>query len=170
MSAILAILSVLGWSWEALRTIWKHFAASWGGLGGLLERLGAPLGGSWDLLSASWEPLGASWAPLGGILGASWAHLTTFTTTFKRRTYFEPNRGGTIKVFELPEGAQNRPKMGPKTKQNLRRFSRATKLLSKSLLEPSWADLGAFWKLSWAPIWRSGTRRRVFGEKSRFGC
>ena len=39
--------------------------------------------------------------------------------------------------------------MAPKTNQNLRRFSRAKKLLFKSLLEPSWADLGAFWRPSW---------------------
>ena len=66
ISAILAILSVLGWSWAALRAVLKHFAASWSGLGGLLEPLGVPLGGSWGLLGASWGLLGASWADLEG--------------------------------------------------------------------------------------------------------
>ena len=38
-------------------------------------------------------------------------------------------------------GRPKSTKISPKTSQNLRRFSRAKKLLFKSLLEPSWADL-----------------------------
>ena len=58
--AILTILSVLGWSWAALRVVLKHFEASWGDLGGLLEPLGVPLGGSWGLLGTSWSLLEAN--------------------------------------------------------------------------------------------------------------
>ena len=49
-------------------------------------------------------------------------------------------------------GAFGRPKstkIGPKTSQNLRRFSRSKKLLFKSVLGPSWAAPGAFWRPPW---------------------
>ena len=62
-------------------------------------------------------------------------------------------------------------KIDPNRTQNETKFKtifKSEKLLFKSLLGPSWADLGAFWRPSWAPIWRSRTRGRVFGEKSRF--
>ena len=43
-------------------------AASEGGPGGILGRLGRPRGAPGGLLEASWGVLGASW----GVLGASW--------------------------------------------------------------------------------------------------
>ena len=58
-------------------------------------------------------------------------------------------------------GTENRPKRAPKTGPNSRRFSRAKKLLFKTLLELSWADLGAFRVPSWGP-------KKHSGEKSHF--
>ena len=56
----------------------------------------------------------------------------------------------TILVFWPPREDPKSTKMASKTSQNLRRFSRSKTLIFKSLLEPSWADLGPFWKPSWA--------------------
>ena len=55
ISAMLAVLNVLG---QLL-----------GPSQGVLLPLGAVLGASWDLLGHSWGPLGASWGALGGVLG-----------------------------------------------------------------------------------------------------
>jgi hypothetical protein len=116
-------------------------SGSWG----LLGRSGGGLGGSWCLLGCSWGPLGAL---LGG-LGASWASLRP---TWRRPKHHKDNMQKKSN-FRTPQrrimsslgevlGGQNRPKMAPKTSQNLRRISKAKKLLFKSVLEPSWADLG----------------------------
>ena len=45
-------------------------------------------------------------------------------------------------TFGTPYGRPKSTKIDSKTNQNFRRFSRAKKMLFKSLLEPSWADLG----------------------------
>ena len=62
ISAILAILSVLGWSWAALGVVLQHLAASWGGLG----TSGVAHGASWGALGVAGVSLGASWGALGG--------------------------------------------------------------------------------------------------------
>ena len=65
-------------------------------------------------------------------------------------------------------GRPKSTKMEPKTSPNLRRFSRAKKLLFKSLLEPSWADLGAFWRPSWGPKKHFRIGKTNTGAKSTF--
>ena len=140
------ILNVLGWSWAALRVVLKHFEASWGDLGGLLEPLGGPLGGSW------------------GLMGTFWAALEVAKTSqkqdAKKRSTSRPLNVESPSSLGGALGGQNQSKMLHKTNQNSRRFSRAKKLLFKSLLEPSWADLGAFWRPSWEPNMRSGISGR----------
>ena len=115
------------------------------------------LGGLGALLGGSWGGLGRSCGDLKATLGAV-KFLIVFLIDFGRQ------KGAQRGAFWEPKST----KIGHKTGPNLRRFSRANKLLSKSVLEPSWADLGAFWTPSWAPNMRSRTRGRVFGEKSRF--
>ena len=114
----------------------------------------------WGLLGRSWGDLGASWAPLGGLLGAFWADLKAFKTTFKMKSDNKSQFGENRISFGGGLGGQNRPQMAPATSQKLRRFSRAKKLLFKSLLEPSWADLRAFWVPSWGQKKRSGIGKR----------
>ena len=51
--------------------VWRRLGLSWAiqsVFGGILDRLGR-------VLEGSWRPLGLSWERLGGVLGASWAVL-----------------------------------------------------------------------------------------------
>ena len=152
----------MGRSWRVLSPLDRIL----GSLEALLEPSGALLGASWSLLGCSWWGLG----PLGCLSG----RLRSDPNDMQQEERFQDRKKTilhhTMTFFCPPFWSQNRRKMAPKTRQKLRRFSRAKKLLFKSLLEPSWADLGAFWRPSWRPNLRSGTRGRVFGEKSRFGC
>ena len=105
---------------------------AWRRLGSVLEASWEPLGISWDLLGASWEPLGASW----GLLGRSWeplGFLIDFGVDFGRQ-----------------KGPKKGPKMDPKTIQNRNQILSRNKMLSKTLLEPSWADIGPFWGPAWS--------------------
>ena len=136
------VVCLLTGSWGLLRSL----GASWGALGGLLEPLGALFLGSWGLL-------GASWAVLEAI------HNNAKITCKKRTTVRRQKKEST--TFMGPHlGGQNTAKSDPKTRQNLTRCSRAKQLLSKSLLGPSWADLGEFLRPSWGSKMRSGIRRR----------
>ena len=123
---------------DVFEASWGAFWASWGSLGGLLEPLGA-------LLKASSGLLGASWA----LLGASWALLKRCKQNLKNERFQNAKEGGLRPSFLGGIWEPKSTKMASKTSQNLRRFSRAKKLLFKSVLEPSWADLGAFWGPSW---------------------
>ena len=67
-----------------------------------------------------------------------------------------------------PFGHQNRPNTAPETSQNPRRFSKAKKMLFKSVLEPSWADLGSFWAPSWGQKNHFRIGKRSTGAKSTF--
>ena len=129
---------------------------------------------SWSLLGRSWGSLGASWGALGGVLGALGVLLGRLggdpkhhNDNIRKKVNFQtPKRrvdlqhGGHPRNFLEGLGSPKSTKIGPKTSQNLRRFSRAKKLLFKSLLEPSWADLEAFWRPSWGLKLRSGTSGR----------
>ena len=130
---------------------------------------------SWSLLGRSWGPLGASWGALGGVLGPLGRLLGRLGADPKRhqddmpkKVNFQTDSPQHHGYFGLPKRTPKSTKIASKTSQNLRRFSRAKKLRFKSLLEPSWADLGAFWVPSWGPNVRSRTRGLVFGENSRF--
>jgi len=142
-----------------------------------LDRLLGSLDASWGLLGRSWGPPGASWGALGGFLGPLERLLGRLGSDPKQHQNYmrkkinfqTPQRRRTEPKWDHFEGPKS-TKIDSKMNQKLRRFSRAKKNLFKSLLEPSWADLGAFWRPSWQPNMRSGTRGRVFGETSRFGC
>ena len=130
--------------------LWRPSWRLLGRLGGLLEPLWALLGGS------------------GSLLGVSWAVLQAIQNNKQHRAVFKPqilpyrpNYGGRF-------GEPKSIKIGPKTNQNLRRFSRAKRLLFKSLLEPSWADLGALGppKSCSGPRWRSFFCKTTFCTKS----
>ena len=151
-------------SWVELCGSFGLLGASLGALEALLEPPGALLAASWSLLGRSWGGLRASWDPLG----PSWRRSKTRQ---KQRAFLnpkkEPKKSCTLYFwgsFWAPKSTKNHPK----TNQKIKRFSRAKKMLVMSLLEPSWADLGPFWRPSWAPNMRSRTRGLVFGENSRF--
>ena len=164
ISAIWAILSVLGWSWAALRAVLKHLAGSWGGLGCLFEPLGAVLGSLGRLLGRLEGVLG----PLGRLLGRLRGDQNVTKIKCPKKANFQTPKRRVLLRYGGGFGRPKSSKIGPQTAANLRRFSRAKKMLFKSLLEPSWADLGPFWRPSWAPNMRSRTRGLVFGENSRF--
>ena len=122
----------------------------------LLEPPGALLAASWSLFGRSWGALGASWAPLGRLGGDQ--NMTTIT--WPKKVNFQTPQRRILLRYGRGFGRSKSTKIGAKTSQNLRRFSRAKKLLFKSLLEPSWADLGAFWRPSWGSKNRCGIGRR----------
>ena len=151
---------------------------SWIALGVILGPLGAILGGlgaSWGTLRASWGDLGEVWEPLGRLsdpLGAILGVLEPTRMRTKRDTKtrrFQDRKGGGVPYyFGTRFGRPKSTKMAPKTRPNLRRFSRAKKMLFKSVLEPSWADLGAFWTPSWGKKNVFVTESVLFGGNSRF--
>ena len=107
------------------------------------------LGRSGGLLGRSWGGLGASRAALGGVLGRLGRLLGRLGGDAKqhpddrpRKTEFQTLLGGHHPNFGGSFWEPKSVNMASKTSPNLRRFSRAKKLLFKSLLEPSWADLG----------------------------
>ena len=110
------------------------------------------LGSLGSLLEASWAPVGASWGSLGALLGRlrSWGHLGGDRS----------KKGGSLIRFapleclESPLGVFLRPT----SFQNLMKINVCC-FLAFSLLEPSWAILGASWgylggllEASWAPL------------------
>ena len=100
--------------------------------------LGAVLGGLGALWGGSWGGLGRSCGDLGSAFGAV-KFLIDFLIDFGRQ------KGAQREAFGEPKSS----KIGAKTSPNLRRFSTPKKFVFKSLLEPSWADLGTFWVPSW---------------------
>ena len=65
-------------------------------------------GRSWGLLGPLGVALGASWGALGP-LGRFLADLEATKTTFKKMKENESEHGGTVIVFEVFFGSQNRP-------------------------------------------------------------
>ena len=122
---------------------------------------------SWSLLGRSWGPLGASWGALGGVLGPLGrllgrlgSHAKRHQDDMPKKINFQTKTRPQPIYFWLPKRTPKSTKIGPKTSPKLRRFSRAKKIVFKSLLEPSWADLGAFWRPSWAPFWPKSIGKR----------
>ena len=122
-------------------SIWRV----WGHQNGHVGALKIILGTKQPILGAKkaiLEPLGRLLGRLGGLLGPLGCLLEASKNkidfridvkTLKCRVPLPLGGGGL--------GRQNEAKIKPKTSQNLRRFSRPTKLRFKSLLGPSWADL-----------------------------
>ena len=137
---------VLGTSWSLLGRSWGGLGASRAPLGGLLGALEGLLGALGGPLGRSWGGLGASRAALGGVLGRLGCLLGRLGGDAKqlkddrpRKSEFQTLLGGHCASFWRSFWKPKSVKMASKTNQNLRRFSRAKKLLFKSLLEPSWA-------------------------------
>ena len=89
--------------------------------------------------------LGESW----GGLGPSWASWRRSKRHPKKERFPDPLNVESCAHLGSHLGSPNRPKTAPETSQNLRRFSNTKKSLFKTVLEPSWADLGPFWVPSW---------------------
>ena len=138
-----------------------HLGRLLGALGWVLNPLDRFLGSleaSWGLLERSWRPLRASWGapagflgPLGRLLGRLRGDPNVTKITCQKQVNFQTPKHRVDLRYGAPFGRPKSTKIASKTSQNLRRFSRAKKLRFKSLLEPSWADLGAFWVPSWGP-------------------
>jgi hypothetical protein len=162
------LVGILGGCWELLGGLWAFLTGSWGLLrppGALLPPLGVLLGGSWGLLKPPGAHVGSFTGALEHILGQFGGVQNLTMMTCQNRRTFEPNMGSTMTIFGPSKGSLKSTKIDSKMDQNLRRFSRAKKLLSKSLLEPSWADPGAFWEPSWGQQQRSGIGIRSTGAK-----
>ena len=115
---------------------WARFARFWallGPLGRLLEALETPLGRSWSLVGASWTRL-----------RPPWRRPKHHNDNMREKINFQTP----LRSFPLAYGAPfwdpKSTKLGPQTDPKLRRFSRPKKLLFKSFLGTSWADLGHF--------------------------
>ena len=123
--------ALLGASWELLGVSWGLLGRSWGGLGASRAALGGVLG-----------RLGRLLGRLGAILGSLRTDYNANTATPQKKSDLEAQTRSQHPDFEggfgEPKSVKNRTQDEPK----IRRFSRAKKLLFKSLLEPSWADLG----------------------------
>ena len=112
---------------------WEALGAFWGTLRDLLGPLGAFLGGSWGLLGVSWP-----------LLGTTWRRPKHHQDNMRNKINFQTPPRRIIHVFGPPFWDPKSTKIASKTRQKLRRCSRAKKLLSKNLLGPSWADLEHF--------------------------
>ena len=66
------------------------------------------------------------------------------------------------------KGPKKGPKMDPKTIQNRHQILRRNKMLSKTLLEPSWADLRPSWAPPRVQKVENSLENVVFREKSLF--
>ena len=130
-----------------------------GTLGGVLGLLGCLLG----RLGVSLGTLGGVLGPLGRLLGRLRGDQNVTKITCPKKVNFQTPKRRVDLRYGGGVGRPKSTKMGSKTSGNLRQFSRAKKVLSKRLLEPSWADLGAFWEASWAPQERSGIGKRSTG-------
>ena len=108
--------------------------ASGGGPGGLLGGPGALRGGPGGILGGSWAVLGRSWSD--------------FLSSSISDRFFER--------FWSPKGCQKGALWGaktdPKTTQNRSQKHLEKRSRFRSLLRPSWDDLGAILAASWA-VW-----------------
>ena len=127
-----------------------------GSLEALLDPPGALVAASWSLLGASWRGLGASWAPLV----PTWRRPKSNKNLVQKKINFQTPKRRIFLSYGTPFWHPKSTKIEPQTGPKLRRFSRAKKLRFKSLLEPSWADLAAFWAPSGGPPNRCGIGRR----------
>ena len=116
----------------------KKFWVVRGGPGGLLGASGGVQEASWGVLGlsggvrgASWEGLGRSWGDLGATLEA-----VRFRIVFL--IDFERQKGAQREAFWEPKWSQNRSQKDSKSKS----IFKSEKIPFKTVLEPSWADLG----------------------------
>ena len=121
-------------TWRSLGRCWVPFEASW-------KPLGRVLGASWGDLEASWGvlgPLGALLRPLGVVF---WGYVAAGIFFIICCWILDRSWGS--------KGSPNRPQIDPKTVQNRRQKSTWKMIAFGTLLDPSWARLGAFWDRSW---------------------
>ena len=126
---------------------------------------------SWSLLGSSWGPLGASWGalgwvlgPLGRLLGRLRGDPNVTTITRQKKVIFQTPQRRVLFRYGGGLGRPKSTKIGPKTSQNSRRFSRAQKIALQdtlgAVLSPSWAA-----STSKIVLWPT---RRSFFQKSHF--
>ena len=139
-----------------LKTTLRRLQRALGGGASLLGSLETLLEPPGALFGASWGALGGVLGPLGTLLGRLGGDPKQHKNDMPKKTKFASQPPYFLAPFWTPKST----KIEPKTSPNLRRFSRAKKVLSKSLLGPSWADLGAFWRPSWGSKYRCGIGRR----------
>ena len=127
-----------------------HFLPLLGALGALLAALGPLLGALGPLLAALGLLLGRSWALWGGswgALGRSWPLLGRSWNDMQKSSKNQCQKLMILAPKRVPKGSQNRIPNRPKSKTKID----VKKNLCKIVLEPSWSDLGSFWRPSWEP-------------------
>ena len=100
------------------------------------------------------------------------------------KTTREPNQDDFKTVLDRPQGAQpqfgvtpggpfgkpNRHQNGTKNDAKTKRKIQRPKNRSKTILDPSWGDLGPSWVPSWGPGNALALRLPMFRENSLFRC
>ena len=123
---------------------------------------------SWDRLGSIWDRFGG--CP-GGILGGSWAVLGRSWSDFLSSSIFDRFFDRFWSPKGCPKGGIWGAKTEPKTTQNRSKNHLEKRSRFRSLLRPSWDDLGPILAASWAVLgvkivlW---LQRRSFFQKSTF--
>ena len=95
------------------------------------------LGASGVALGASWGALGGVLGPLGRLLGRLRGDQNVTKIRCPKKANFQTPKRRVLLRYGGGFGSPKSTKIGPKTSPKLRRFSRAQKIVFKSLLEPS---------------------------------
>ena len=91
-----------------------------------------------DALGGSWGLLGCSW----GGLGASAADLEETKTTYKKINDFQSSKWELLPNFCPPQREAKSIKNRIQNESKIKHFLTATKSFFKTVLQPSWVDLG----------------------------
>ena len=89
------------------------------------------------------------------------------------KTDLDPPRGRVARYPVTPRGSFGRPNRqqnGTKNDAKTKRKIKSQKNRSKTILDPSWGDLGPSWVPSWGPGNALALRLPMFREHSLFRC
>ena len=132
------------------------FGAFRGDLGASLGPPGVFLGP----LGASWGALGGILGPLGRLLGRLGGDPKQHKNNMQKKSNFQTPKKRTYHVFGVPFGGPKSTKIDTQNASNFKTIFKSQKIVFKSLLGPSWADLAPFWAPSWGSKNRCGIGRR----------
>ena len=93
-------------------------------------------------------------------MGTSWSFLEANKTTCNKKSDFKTEKGVHLKNFWPPIWEPKSVKIATRNESKFKTIFKSEKLLFKSLLEPSWAEFGAFRRPSWGGTkpWDIGKR------------
>ena len=127
---------------------WPLFAS----LGPLFAALGPLLGCSRGALGSSWGTLGRSWGGLGALLGALGSLLGALRSLLERHAKIIKKSMPKMTDFGSQKPLKMSPKSHPKPTKNRCKKRSEKKHRNKTVLGPSWGDLGPFCDRSWGHL------------------